>query len=360
MTLASLVTERRQRIQAAQAEAHARRAQQEAERRADVGSKFEAFCSLNQLQLILDDFHLFLTDADRHLRIHCAVGIGAGGAVTVDGVRVEVEFAPDGQGSLGMFVYETEQMATDHRFLGQQTAIDPGALRMRLIETVDDIAQNAEPKVAARRAALQLARRVVAVAPDFVQAGALWTSRHYEHSLEETQRLWRPFRVWQVRYTAVGGRSQETDGDDLVYEVTTLTRPETLVGSPTSLLEVDRYSGELRTRVIGAMLDATPVKGAGEMPPAVEKAAPFYRSYASGPYWINVPPLVEGRPEVLEIGDLPDFHIWLRTQHGIDVGWDVTATEVAEQGVEALDLERIRPWTAEGRATEAADEKLPF
>ena len=78
----------------------------------------------------------------------------------------------------------------------------------------------------------------------------------------ETQRLWAPVEMWQVRYAPIGLTSWPTDddeGESLIQEIVTLDAPADIVAQGLGA-KVYRVApdGKVQDLVIGAVPDANP------------------------------------------------------------------------------------------------------
>jgi hypothetical protein len=223
-----------------------------------------------------------------------------------------------------------------------------------LAELVDKVIREAAPLLVKRRAACELVQRVIAAADTYKERHDVYDIVTKAHAAAETQRLWRPFHVWRIRYAPVG--AVRSGDDDLVEEVYSLTDPKMLVCAAADLVEVNQYSGLTKSRVIGAMLDAVPMD-VGKGVPDVNGHSAFYHRYLCGRWTINVPPMVTDEPVPLAIATVPNFGDWLRMEHGMDVGGDLDVDDVIARGPEAIDLNRITPYDPQNGET---SEDLPF
>lgn len=197
---------------------------------------------------------------------------------------------------------------------------------------------------AAERAAVQ-ARRAALTAQAATLAQAYLAERTaYEAACEvwartETDRLWRPWATWQVRYAPLGYPGRVNADDDAGLIVTILAWPSDTfaanaragvtayldmrfaAGEPVPTVEPD---GRLTQIVFGAFLDATPRVF---QTPSVTEQLRYHRATCANGWWVNVPPIVteavaaaprppDPWPQWLQALDYGD-ECWLRSQHAV-------------------------------------------
>ncbi len=127
---------------------------------------------------------------------------------------------------------------------------------------------------------------------------------------EWTERLWRPWGGWRVRFAPVGGSPL----DPILEEIFVLDEIDGVVrASPGAHVREVSGSGLVTDRVIGAFLDAAPQRF--ETASTLE-ALPYHRLRRAGAHFINIPPAVDEEPA--EEPESALWFEWLENQAGVE------------------------------------------
>lgn len=343
MTVASLVVEMRKQREVMRREGREGAALKLEAQKRHVVAEFGLYCEKYKLADLFEEMTAFLKDAGQHLHYPAAYDVGALGTLTVDGMRIVVELIPDSNGNVKIYVYAPGIWPVRERWLldgPRQTRAEDVA--RWVAEEVDAYLCAHEYRICTYQARVVLAEKIVALAPRYLKEFAAYAAACSAHAAAETRRLWEPFRVWRVRYTAVSGTAggSEEEGASPAAWCFSLTPPQRLAGSPVTLLEVEMYGGETRERVIGALLDGV-TAFVGNDEPGIGDEALFHRAYPCGLYWINVPPTVKEEPAPLACEAVPPFREWLAAR-GIGYDGPLNAYEIVKRGMQAVDLDWVR------------------
>jgi hypothetical protein len=116
----------------------------------------------------------------------------------------------------------------------------------------------------------------------------------------EQARLWQPWTLWQVRYTAWNASYSEDEDPERfpVEEIYTLDTPEDIVRNMNPVARVEKvdYNGQVTEGfAIATFLDAKAITYA--TPPAIDDLSHWHhRRWAAGGYAVHVPPFVLEEP----------------------------------------------------------------
>jgi hypothetical protein len=158
--------------------------------------------------------------------------------------------------------------------------------------------QSLEAKLEADKAYVAAATRVKLAAAKWVRRYAAWEDECSQLARTLTDHHFRPFVVYEVRYTAIGASVATTDDDGDTTIATegiyTLQSPLEIAkeGQAVIVNAID-YSANPYVTVIGAFLDGHTALDA-KAPPAVTGGARFYHSRRIGhsEYYVRFPPTV--------------------------------------------------------------------
>jgi hypothetical protein len=156
-----------------------------------------------------------------------------------------------------------------------------------------------------RAALVEAAERIKSHAIHWQRDHAAWRAACRSLAETVTRHYWRPFRVYELRYTAVGlsafHAADESDGETpsvAVEAAYTLENPLTIARAGLGArVHAVTVSGETYELVIGAFLDGT-VRLEAKQPPAVDARPSFYMTCNAAPkgvesgYYFHFPPLL--------------------------------------------------------------------
>lgn len=122
------------------------------------------------------------------------------------------------------------------------------------------------------------------------QAMMLWSKECETWAERWTQKLWKPWTMYKVRYAALDVGRAVGEGDDLdwLQQVYVLDAPEDIVTQrPVARVEaVDVWGNVTPGFAIARFVDALPVF---YEKPSIERAMDHHRTYYAGTYKVNVP-----------------------------------------------------------------------
>lgn len=142
------------------------------------------------------------------------------------------------------------------------------------------------PYISRLKVKLDNAARVLEIARQYQAALYEYEEECRQWATTWTEKLWRPWNAWRIRYAPVGGRR---DDDDYDVEVT-LDYP---LGVGAQIQAIDFSSGRMRTVVFGVFLDATPIEYNES---SIEHTLDHHRHSPAGRYYVNVPPYITEDP----------------------------------------------------------------
>lgn len=187
----------------------------------------------------------------------------------------------------------------------RMTALKPGDLPdpyeknlAKVRKAWDTAMRRVEADTAAHYAYAEAATNVKAAAARWLRRYAAWEDECSHLARNLTEHHFKPFVVYEIRYTAIGAPSAVTDedGDTTIATeaIYTLQNPlEIAKEGQAIMVEAIDYSGNPYVVVIGAFLDARTAFDA-KTPPATSGSARFFRSQKVGQsdYYMRFPPTV--------------------------------------------------------------------
>ena len=169
-----------------------------------------------------------------------------------------------------------------------------------------------EARLEAHKAYIAAATKVKIAAAKWKRRQAAWDDECASLARTLTEHHFKPFIVYEIRYTAIGVPVNAVDenGDEFssAEEIHTLQSPLDIANQGQAIMvnAVDRY-GNTNVVVIGAFLDGRTKLNATD-PPAISTSAAFYRSRRIGEssYYANFPPTMS-KAAVDEIMNMLSF-----------------------------------------------------
>lgn len=132
----------------------------------------------------------------------------------------------------------------------------------------------------------ETAQAIIDAAQAFIEEHAAWEVAAAQWAEQWTDALFRPFTLWEVRYTVI---RPPLSIESPIETVVSLDDPETIaaMGVPACIQGVTKW-GEIEDLVIGSFLDARPLVITEANP---RQPIPYARTFtAGGQFFVNLPP----------------------------------------------------------------------